>query len=553
VDGEVTPIGAGFIVTVRLRGTDPPDELASYRETAASATDLVPAIDRATRKLRGRIGESLKAVRATVPLERATTASLPALRKFTEGFRKNAVEQNYPAAIEVLEEAIALDTTFALAYRQAALAYTNAGLRLGRADTLRQRAFQLRDRLPELERWLVEATYYNYSTPHFDRARSIAANERALVIDPTSASALNGLGLLLTSKGEYARAESVFKRGQQVHPEVAFFWSNVLTAQAGLGKLGEAHRGVEEFRQRFPRNPAGPMLNVPVWFMEGRVDSASADCQRAAQGTDPQRKVNGLACLANIAGIRGRLRERDRLRAEARVVSAGRGVGVEDAAGSIDSAFTDIWFRDRGDAGVKRLDEIEESFVRRDRTAAPPFFIAEWYAFAGRPDKARAVLARYDSIVSRDTARARVDRPARQRAVGDIAVAEHKYDVAVREYQGADTLDDGGRSLCGTCITARLARAYDLAGKQDEAIAWFERYLASNYPFRSRDTDFQFLAGTYKRLAELYEAKGDREKAASYYSRFIDLWKDADPELQPKVADAKRRLASLSRESAGIR
>lgn len=48
------------------------------------------------------------------------------------------------------------------------------------------------------------------------------------------------------------------------------------------------------------------------------------------------------------------------------------------------------------------------------------------------------------------------------------------------------------------------------------------------------------------RLGELYEAKGDRDKAASYYSRFIALWQDADPELQPKVAEAKARLARLT-------
>ena len=95
-------------------------------------------------------------------------------------------------------------------------------------------------------------------------------------------------------------------------------------------------------------------------------------------------------------------------------------------------------------------------------------------------------------------------------------------------------------------MTPRIAHAYDLAGNEDEAIAWFERYVTSNYPYRGRDTDYQYLAGVYKRLGELYEAKGDREKAASYFSRFVDLWKDADPELQPRVAEVRARLARLS-------
>jgi len=58
--------------------------------------------------------------------------------------------------------------------------------------------------------------------------------------------------------------------------------------------------------------------------------------------------------------------------------------------------------------------------------------------------------------------------------------------------------------------------------------------------------DADYLAGTYKRLGELYEAKGDKTKAASYYTKFITLWKDADPELQPRVAEVRKRLARLN-------
>ena len=63
-------------------------------------------------------------------------------------------------------------------------------------------------------------------------------------------------------------------------------------------------------------------------------------------------------------------------------------------------------------------------------------------------------------------------------------------------------------------------------------------------------SDAEVLPATYKRLGELYEARGERAKAADYYTRFVNLWKDADAELQPAVRDVRGRLARLSGEHA---
>ena len=46
-------------------------------------------------------------------------------------------------------------------------------------------------------------------------------------------------------------------------------------------------------------------------------------------------------------------------------------------------------------------------------------------------------------------------------------------------------------------------------------------------------------------LGELYESKGARENAAKYYEQFVELWKNADPELQPAVKEVRARLAKL--------
>ena len=56
-----------------------------------------------------------------------------------------------------------------------------------------------------------------------------------------------------------------------------------------------------------------------------------------------------------------------------------------------------------------------------------------------------------------------------------------------------------------------------------------------------------YLAPALFRLGELYEHAGDTKHATEYYGRFVELWKNADPELQPRVTEAKTRMEHLTR------
>jgi ATP/maltotriose-dependent transcriptional regulator MalT len=55
-----------------------------------------------------------------------------------------------------------------------------------------------------------------------------------------------------------------------------------------------------------------------------------------------------------------------------------------------------------------------------------------------------------------------------------------------------------------------------------------------------------YLPIKHLKLAELYEATGDTEKAAGHYREFVELWKDCDPELRPILTDIQSRLSRLT-------
>jgi tetratricopeptide (TPR) repeat protein len=129
-------------------------------------------------------------------------------------------------------------------------------------------------------------------------------------------------------------------------------------------------------------------------------------------------------------------------------------------------------------------------------------------------------------------------------ALGEIALAEKRYSDAIREYRRGDVNADGRPTEDPIHVHFNLGRAFDLANQPDSAIAELEALIAVRWDSRL-DEDALPLAGAHKRLGELYDAKGDRERAISHLSKFVELWKNADAELQPAVNDAKRRLAKL--------
>lgn len=85
------------------------------------------------------------------------------------------------------------------------------------------------------------------------------------------------------------------------------------------------------------------------------------------------------------------------------------------------------------------------------------------------------------------------------------------------------------------------------AGMADSAIAEYERYLKTPFGGRAREgPDINVPAFITEALAKMYDAKGNTDRAVALYRDFIELWKSADPELQPRVAAARARLQALT-------
>ena len=147
-----------------------------------------------------------------------------------------------------------------------------------------------------------------------------------------------------------------------------------------------------------------------------------------------------------------------------------------------------------------------------------------------------------------DTLGKRKDAVFLARTRGTIALAEGKVDSAIAYFRRGDLEADGlPTNACSVCTPLFIGLAFDRGGQADSARTYLRRYVEMSGTSHS-GVDRYYLAPALYRLGELYESV-DKKLATEYYGRFVDLWAKADPELQPRVADARSRMDRLNRAS----
>jgi eukaryotic-like serine/threonine-protein kinase len=541
VTGDVHSLAnGGFVVTMRLVGADSGQDLASLSGSASGAKDLIPTIGHLTRSLRRQMGESLKHVQASAGLAQVTTASIEALEKYTEAQR--AMTQGDPeTAIPLFKEAVKIDSGFASAYRALAVALSNRGIDREGQIAAMERAYADTARLPEVERWLTVATYWTQG-PHPNEAKAADAYKKLLAIRPTQSAALNNLALLYANQRQFDSAAALLRRAVAANPAQVTSYNNLITNQAELGQWAQLDSTAAQAAKASANNPRVVMNRASYLFARRQYDSTVAfvDSLSAANPTDEFLKSQRNAIAGIVATTRGQIAEGMRLTALNTAYALAHGNTQVTLGASIDSAVTVVWFF--GDT-AKGLAMIQNALKRTPLTSFQPLdrpysSLAGVSALMGKPDLAKSMLAEFDRISSAYTQESA--SRTRHSILSSIARAEHRYLDSAHEAEAADI------GNCTVCELPSIGLAFDLAQQPDSAIAVFTRYVNSTSILGRYPQDRFFLAGTYKRLGELWEAKGDRAKAAHYYGKFLDLWKNADAALQPQVTDVRKRLARLS-------
>ena len=543
LDGEIVRLGQSYVVSARLVSAMDGQELATFRETAANEDKLIGALGALSRAVREKAGESLRTIRASSELERVTTPSLPALRKYVEGSALADEAGEADRGLALLEEAVALDTAFAMAWRKLAVVLGNEDRDPERAVAAIATAFRHRGRLTEMERLLTEGYYYTRG-PKPNRDRALAAYEEGIRLDSTSTSALNNAAVVYGEKRDYERAELLYRRVVALPRTFGGAFTNLITEQIRNGRLTALDSTAAAFRARFPQSND---LWEAEWYAawgQGQLERADSISRAVyANARTPRQSIRAAAATSALAHLHGRLQEGLRwqaLRSEAVLrinpSAASRLTFALDTAVGAATAWDTSAARAVIQRGLVRYPI--DSMPIRER---PWEDLTQLAALVGDAALARRALAGYD----RDEA-ASAREPVGRRAYysAHVAMAEGKWTEAIPMLHEADAR----MATLPRYALVQLGRAFDMAGRSDSATAYFEKFLSTRSAQPVEDPLWR--ARVHRRLGELYEARGATRQAMEHYGRFVELWDHADPSLQPQVAEVRSRLGRL-RAGAG--
>ncbi|MFB3133017.1 MAG: tetratricopeptide repeat protein, partial [Rhodothermales bacterium] len=512
--------------------------------------------------------------------------SFSALKAYLEA-EQALRDERFQQAVEAARQAVEADSTFALGWYllDQALRWVDLGL-TAEQDTAMARAHQYSDGLTDRAKTLIEAsgafnagtvdeaerqyrsllaTYpddieawgglgdllYHYN-PLRGRpaAEALDAFERVLFYDPDNSEFNAHLMEIAGKERDYAAFDSLSTRYLQT--------DNAYNAKRDLYWLVRGSPEAKDSVMALYRSaPLGAFI-AEWWYLT--ITDHIEIAQQLAEGyadaaTSPEEQAFGKVIYGWMSFVRGQME---------------RGRAALDAAEQLtpttpnDSPVGEVFFNliPYVSASSVVLDSLEQRVAAWDTTAAPYQSFDGTVQYPGHQGDIQAYALgllrwRQDDVGGTKGYAEALRQRAHPQAKNDLAysfartleaLAAWQEDqpeealVALDEAWLQPTWRQAGSSPIYDQVFARYARAEILyaEGRYEEALPW---YTSLHDGLKTGGEGY--LGPSYLRRAEIYEHLGETDKAITYYTRFIELWQDADPELQPQVEQARQRLNRL--------
>jgi adenylate cyclase len=585
VIGSYVKAGDTFVTDVKVLDVTSKQLLKSVSSKGTGVASILQSqIDYLSKEISGSPGITYrKPESAGLRVIDVTTNSMAAYDYFLKG-RDAFDKMYYDDARKYMEEAVQIDSTFAVAWLYISNAYGSLE-NIQMRDQAIKKAYAYSSRATEKEQLTIKAVYarviqndpgeelrllteLSRKTPKEKRVfyslgvwycknnkpdEAIIELKKAIDLDPQYSEPHNQIAYQYMKKGEYATALSYFRRYAALNPNDANPHDSMGDLLWQMGKLDEA---IEEFKQALALKPDFHISAGKIGYifcMKEDFTEADKWINRAisiAPSTGTKAVWNWVSAwinywCGNLSAADSSLNQSYKL------------------ALTQDNFFTIAginWLSALIDQDIGNYDLSKEHYIKaltifltnstipENDSAGYYIFTGSLYIGKGRIDSARWSLNKAKSLMHG------IEEPLVFQARywydclhEEILLYEKDYDSAISCIKGSRPLEipefTYPQALVYNVPVKHdfLARAYEGLGKTDEAIAEYERLIT----FDPAGTDRRMIHPLYHYyLGLLYEKKGLKDKAIIQYRTFLELWKDAD-RIYPEPGDANKRLKNL--------
>jgi len=371
----------------------------------------------------------------------------------------------------LVREAVAVDSTFAPAWRTLGIILRADESSLAEASAAYARAYEHRDAVGGIERLRVIASYQIEVITDF--AAGAETLREILRRDPTQGAIWHELGAIYQRLGDNARAADAYTRANQLNNTSVGRWINLVDVLYATGDSARASAAVESLAVALPGAPT--VFRMTASLASARGDHVEAERNiRAyirAQARDTRGQRIGYDLLSRTLWSANRLDEGDRAARESSALSLQRGEPEIALLSSLAIVQADFWRRrNRSRAAAELEGALERTPIESIAPLRRPLpEIAASYALLGDTTRALSLLERYDVEFPDEAKRYGAETVAY--AYGLIALASGDLERAVQELERVPSSD------CPVCGLAELGRTYEALGDRQAARKQYHAFL----------------------------------------------------------------------------
>jgi tetratricopeptide (TPR) repeat protein/predicted Ser/Thr protein kinase len=520
IAGDIEKHGGGYEIRVRALEGMTGKEIIEKSATAGSKQDVLTAASKLATPIRKKLGDKTPESTQMAAAETYGASSLEAAQSYAKA-QELLWAGKVENAIQAYQRAVQLDPRMGRAYAGLAVAYRNSQRRED-AEKYFQLAMQNTGRMTERERYRTFGAYYL-----FVRADQKAAEQFSQLIQkyPADDAGRTNLALAYFYGRNIARAIEQQQQVVNQKPENVLYRGNLALYAMYGGQFDLAIREAGEVLKRNPSDSDALVAKALSQFAQGNAADAAQTYQQLASSGSDGASIASMG-LADIALYEGR-------NADALAI-LDKGIAADLAANNKSAAAIKLA---AAAAAQKNRAQAVELAVRSLATYKDAAFPAARVLLdAGQEPKALAVAAELG-------ARPEPEPQAYAKLLqGEAQLARGKPQDAIHTFEEAGKLVDTWLGHLD------LAKAYLKAGM---------------YPFASTELDtctkrsgeaaavFLDDVPSYRYYAAMnfYKAQAAEglksPDAAEFYKKFLAVKSKADPNSDPLVAEAQKRLAVL--------